>query len=197
MWLPGNGMNEAKLRTNCTTLYYRDQDGDAFGNTSVTQLSCSPVAGYVTIGGDCNDADAAIFPGNPEVCDGKDNDCDGRADNIPVGVAAIAAAKSAPLTASFSWPAVAGASSYDAVLGRLSTLRSSGGDFNLAMKDCAANNVAAPSFSDSNDPGVGDAFWYLVRANNVCGVAGSYDEPPGRQIGSRDGEIAASGGDCP
>jgi len=26
--------------------------------------------------GDCNDADAATFPGNPEICDGQDNDCD-------------------------------------------------------------------------------------------------------------------------
>ncbi len=26
---------------------------------------------------DCNDADAAVFPGNVEVCDFKDNDCDG------------------------------------------------------------------------------------------------------------------------
>ena len=26
--------------------------------------------------GDCDDEDASIFPGNPEVCDGQDNDCD-------------------------------------------------------------------------------------------------------------------------
>jgi hypothetical protein len=29
---------------------------------------------------DCNDADADIYPGNVELCDGKDNDCDGTTD---------------------------------------------------------------------------------------------------------------------
>lgn len=32
--------------------------------------------------GDCNDADAAMFTGNPEICDGKDNNCDGIIDNM-------------------------------------------------------------------------------------------------------------------
>ncbi len=31
-------------------------------------------------GGDCDDDDASAFPGNPEACDGVDNDCDGQAD---------------------------------------------------------------------------------------------------------------------
>jgi len=31
-------------------------------------------------GGDCNDANASIFPGAAEICDGLDNDCDGLVD---------------------------------------------------------------------------------------------------------------------
>ncbi len=31
-------------------------------------------------GNDCSDGDAAIYPGAPEICDGRDNNCDGQAD---------------------------------------------------------------------------------------------------------------------
>jgi len=33
--------------------------------------------GYSAADGDCNDNNGAMFPGNPEICDGLDNDCDG------------------------------------------------------------------------------------------------------------------------
>ncbi len=36
--------------------------------------------GYSTDGGDCDDANGARYPGNPEQPDGVDNDCDGTAD---------------------------------------------------------------------------------------------------------------------
>ncbi len=38
--------------------------------------------GFSPMDGDCDDEDKAIFPSAPEVCDAKDNDCDGKADNI-------------------------------------------------------------------------------------------------------------------
>ncbi len=40
--------------------------------------------GQTNCDGDCNDADKAIYRGAPEICDGKDNDCDGMLDLDPV-----------------------------------------------------------------------------------------------------------------
>ena len=60
--------------------YYVDGDGDNFGAGPGTS-SCSPIAGSVTVDGDCNDANAAINPNAAEVCNGIDDDCDGTADD--------------------------------------------------------------------------------------------------------------------
>lgn len=64
----------------CTT-YYRDHDSDSYGVSGDTKCLCSPEGEYrATQGDDCEDADDTSYPGAPEVCDGKDNDCDGKVD---------------------------------------------------------------------------------------------------------------------
>ncbi|MBC8414248.1 PD40 domain-containing protein [bacterium] len=40
--------------------------------------------GYTVEQGDCDDSDASVWTGSPEVCDGKDNNCDGRIDEVRI-----------------------------------------------------------------------------------------------------------------
>ncbi len=71
-----------------TITYYQDADGDGFGNASVTTVACAPPPGYVGNDDDCDDTDNTVYPNAPELCDGKDNDCNGTIDDgagsIPV-----------------------------------------------------------------------------------------------------------------
>ena len=63
------------------TRWYRDADGDGVGTAHHSLLAVTRPAGHVARSGDCDDQDATVAPGRVEVCDGLDNDCDGRADN--------------------------------------------------------------------------------------------------------------------
>jgi hypothetical protein len=60
--------------------YYRDADGDGYGLASASTLACSAPTGYVSTSTDCDDLDITIKPTAIEICDGKDNDCDGLTD---------------------------------------------------------------------------------------------------------------------
>jgi MYXO-CTERM domain-containing protein len=56
--------------------WYMDADGDGWGNSPLR--ACEQPEGSVDEDGDCDDLDAAIFPGADEVLDdGVDQDCDG------------------------------------------------------------------------------------------------------------------------
>jgi len=61
--------------------WYRDSDGDNYGNSATTQQSCSAPAGYVAASTDCNDSSASINPGANETCNSIDDDCDGTVDD--------------------------------------------------------------------------------------------------------------------
>jgi hypothetical protein len=68
-----------------TQTFYQDLDNDGFGNPAVSSQTCSVQQGYVTDNSDCDDNDGAKYPGAPELCDGKDNNCDGQVDeNCPI-----------------------------------------------------------------------------------------------------------------
>ena len=71
---------DASVDEGVLTTFYRDADGDGFGDSGDTQEACSAPAGYVATSGDCDDTDNSINPGAAEVCDGSDNDCDASVD---------------------------------------------------------------------------------------------------------------------
>jgi microsomal dipeptidase-like Zn-dependent dipeptidase len=62
------------------TTYYRDIDGDGYGDPNSTTQACYQPAGYVTNNADCNDDSSAINPGAAEICDNRDNNCNGAID---------------------------------------------------------------------------------------------------------------------
>jgi hypothetical protein len=72
--------------------YYVDCDGDGQGTSATsgastcgrarTTQACpgAPPAGYSTSSSDCNDGDTSVALGVTEICDGKDNNCNGSID---------------------------------------------------------------------------------------------------------------------
>ena len=63
-----------------SAVYYRDADGDGYGNSNDVTQACTQPSGYVSNNTDCNDGNVSIQPGATEVCDNEDNDCDGLVD---------------------------------------------------------------------------------------------------------------------
>lgn len=65
---------------------YLDLDGDGFGDPSTERTACDADRYEVDNNVDCDDADSAVNPAVPEVCDdGVDNDCDGVDDTCEAG----------------------------------------------------------------------------------------------------------------
>jgi len=54
-----------------------DDDGDGYGDDSAGSFLSCPADGFVTVPGDCNDADSSVSPVAAEACNGTDDDCDG------------------------------------------------------------------------------------------------------------------------
>lgn len=77
-----------------------DADSDGYGAGNQVQI-CGNIAGYSYYNGDCNDADASIYPGANELTNGIDDNCDGQADEIQV------------CTPSIQWDQSLGGTSYD------------------------------------------------------------------------------------
>jgi hypothetical protein len=71
--------------------WYRDADGDGYGNPELVIIECDPQQGYVqgeedlaVEYQDCDDSNPLINPSQMEYCDGLDNNCDGDIDDADI-----------------------------------------------------------------------------------------------------------------
>ena len=80
-------VDDADTAVSGTSTWYLDYDGDGFGGV-LSASACSQPSGYVADASDCDDGDAAVYPGATELCDGVDNDCDGDVDGADASDAA-------------------------------------------------------------------------------------------------------------
>jgi len=66
--------------------YYPDGDNDGFGSKVLPYVRDCTKPNFRTLDNtDCNDYEAKIHPGQPEICNGKDDNCDGQIDEgLPI-----------------------------------------------------------------------------------------------------------------
>lgn len=63
-------------------MYYRDADGDGYGNPADLVNDCSGPAGYVADNTDCDDSNDTVNPGATEICNDMDDNCSGTVDDV-------------------------------------------------------------------------------------------------------------------
>ena len=73
--------DDSSLDTSSLVTGYGDSDGDGYGDPGDTATTCTLPSGYVSDGTDCDDGDAAVNPGETEICNRIDDDCDGDIDD--------------------------------------------------------------------------------------------------------------------
>jgi hypothetical protein len=60
--------------------YYYDEDQDGYGAGAGVRFCSPPLQYWAWMSGDCDNANATVWPGAGEICDNQDNNCDGQVD---------------------------------------------------------------------------------------------------------------------
>lgn len=149
----------------CTPVtYFLDADGDGFGDPLVSAQSCAQSPGYVSNAADCDDTDGATWAIPSEVLGDQFVD---------------------DVTLTWSPPSAPGAAvdAYD-------VLRSTDSADFVGAEVCVGTRSTATSLADGATPPLGQAFFYLVRADDAC--------PNGLgSLGTSSSGVARTGRNCP
>ncbi|MBK9729797.1 MAG: T9SS type A sorting domain-containing protein [Chitinophagaceae bacterium] len=75
---------ETSIKAGCVNgnTFFADADGDSYGDPATNVTDCVVPSGYVENDMDCNDANAAVYPGATEIINGIDDDCNGIVDDV-------------------------------------------------------------------------------------------------------------------
>jgi len=104
---------------------------------------------------DCDDANATIFPGAPELNEGLDNQCSGDPGfGLMDEISGVSGFADPGDPTQFCWPAQGGATTYEVI-------RSSRADF---ATGCLHLQTSEDCWSDTETPEAGTASYHLVRA---------------------------------
>jgi hypothetical protein len=125
-----------------TSPFYRDADGDGYGNPSIVAQACAPPSGYVAAGSDCNDSDATIWavPGEAQGLLLPD-----------------------PTTLTWSPPAAPGGTA-----DRYNVIRSDVASDFVQSATCVASGISTTATADPSVPAAEAAFFYLIQTLNGC-----------------------------
>ena len=157
--------------------FYTDADLDSYGDPAATSLACDPSFGVVADSSDCNDADASVNPGAPEVCDGADVDenCNGLADDDDTSA-----------SGGGTWYTDSDSDSYGDAAATITSCDAPPGYVAVAG-DC---NDAAASISPGSAETVGDSIDADCDGTELCYVDGDGD------VYHNDGQVSSADVDC-
>ena len=158
--------------TGSSATYYRDADGDTFGNATITATGCAAPAGYVSNNTDCNDANAAI---NPNTIWYRDLDGDGAGSAASGTLVQCAQPTGYVLSNNDGCPADPAKTAPGACgCGVADTDTDSDGIPNC-IDNCDA--ISNPAQTDCDSDGVGDACQIAAGIPPDCNHNGAYDVP--------------------
>jgi N-acetylneuraminic acid mutarotase len=136
--------------------WFQDDDGDGVGTTAVQQLACDQPFGFAATAGDCDDANAAAYPGAAEINDSLDNQCPGDPGyGVVDEISGMCGFTDPGDRGAFCWVPQSGAVSYDVD-------RSTSPSFSSG---CTTSNTTASCWSPADDPAPGVAQFLIVRAS--------------------------------